>query len=48
MKSLGTIVDIKQLKVKNVAVVAITAELPPFSNPGNQIDVSVPGRPTTR
>lgn len=41
MKDLGTIVDINQLKVKNVAVVAITAELPPFSSPGNQIDVTV-------
>ncbi len=41
MKSFGTIVDIGQLKVKNVAVVAVTAELPPFSNPGNTIDISV-------
>lgn len=41
MKSLGTIVDIAQLKVKNVAVVAITSELPPFASPGNQIDVTV-------
>lgn len=41
MKSFGTIVDISQLKVKNVAVVAVTAELPPFANPGNTIDISV-------
>lgn len=41
MKSLGTIVDATQLKVKNVAVVAITSELPPFANPGNPIDVAV-------
>lgn len=41
MKSLGTIVDINQLKVKNVAVVAITAELPPFASPGNRIDITV-------
>ncbi len=41
MKSAGTIVDPAQLKVKNVAVVAITAELPPFAAPGNNIDVTV-------
>jgi flagellar P-ring protein precursor FlgI len=41
MKDLGTVVDATQLKVRNVAVVAITAELPPFSSPGNQIDVTV-------
>lgn len=41
MKNVGTMVDPAQLKVKNVAVVAITAELPPFSAPGNNIDVTV-------
>lgn len=41
MKGAGTIVDASQLKVKNVAVVAITADLPPFSAPGNNIDVTV-------
>jgi flagellar P-ring protein FlgI len=41
MRSFGTVVDATQLKVKNVAVVAITAELPPFASPGNQIDVTV-------
>lgn len=41
MKNAGTIVDPAQLKVKNVAVVAITAELPPFSAPGNRMDVTV-------
>jgi flagellar P-ring protein precursor FlgI len=41
MKGMGTMVDPNQLKVKNVAVVAITAELPPFASPGNTIDVTV-------
>lgn len=41
MKFAGTVVDPMQLKVKNVAVVAITAELPAFSMPGNTIDVTV-------
>src|SRR5688572_10350694 len=41
MKNLGTVVDATQLKVKNVAVVAITAELPPFASPGNLIDATV-------
>lgn len=41
MKNLGTVVDPLQLKVKNVAVVAITAELPPFASPGNLIDATV-------
>jgi len=41
MKFVGTVVDPNLLKVKNVAVVAITAELPPFAMPGNTIDVTV-------
>lgn len=41
MKFEGTIVDPNALKVRNVAVVAITAELPPFAAPGNRIDVTV-------
>lgn len=41
MKSWGTQVDPNALKIRNVAVVAITAELPPFSVPGNEIDVTV-------
>lgn len=36
-----TIIDPKQLKAKNVAVVFVTAELPPFASPGNRIDVTV-------
>lgn len=41
MKFAGTVVDPAQLKVKNVAVVAITAELPPFAMPGNTLDITV-------
>ncbi|MFQ3586387.1 MAG: flagellar basal body P-ring protein FlgI [Fimbriimonadaceae bacterium] len=41
MKFEGTIVDPNALKVRNVAVVSITAELPPFAAPGNRIDVTV-------
>ncbi len=36
-----TIIDPKQLKAKNVAVVFVTAELPAFASPGNRIDISV-------
>lgn len=36
-----TLVDPKLLKAKNVAVVFVTAELPPFTSPGNRIDVTV-------
>lgn len=36
-----TVIDPKQLKSKNVAVVFVTAELPAFASPGNRIDISV-------
>lgn len=36
-----TIIDPTQLKPKNVAVVFVTAELPPFASPGNRIDATV-------
>jgi flagellar P-ring protein precursor FlgI len=36
-----TIIDPKQLKAKNVAVVFVTAELPAFASPGNRIDITV-------
>lgn len=36
-----TIVDARQLKPKNVAVVFVTAELPAFASPGNRIDATV-------
>jgi flagellar P-ring protein FlgI len=37
----GTIITPKQIKAKNVAVVMITARLPPFSRIGGRIDVTV-------
>lgn len=41
MKEFGTSVDAAQLQSRNVAVVTVTAELPPFASPGNTIDVTV-------
>ncbi len=41
MKRWGTSVDATKFKPKNVAVVMVTAELPPFAAPGNTIDVTV-------
>lgn len=41
MKTFGAQVDADSLRAKNIAVVAITAELPPFASPGNLIDVTV-------
>jgi flagellar P-ring protein precursor FlgI len=36
-----TFINAAQLTPKNVAVVTVTAELPPFSSPGNRVDVEV-------
>ena len=41
MERMGIHVDKNQLKVKNVAAVMITADIPPFSKIGNKIDVVV-------
>lgn len=41
LKDFGTVVDPLQLNPKNIAAVAITAELPPFASPGNPLDVTV-------
>lgn len=41
MKSFGTMVEPGALESKNIATVAITAELPPFASPGNSIDITV-------
>jgi flagellar P-ring protein precursor FlgI len=41
LKRWGTTIDASKFKPKNVAAVSITAELPPFAAPGNQIDVTV-------
>lgn len=37
----GVTIDPKAVKVKNVAAVMVTAELPPFARPGQKIDVNV-------
>lgn len=36
----GSIVDAKDLQGKNVALVTVTAELPPFAAPGRKIDIT--------
>jgi flagellar P-ring protein precursor FlgI len=33
--------DIKKMKPKNIAAVIVTAELPPFARPGQQLDVTI-------
>jgi flagellar P-ring protein FlgI len=41
LKQLGASIDPNDLKAKNVAAVVITAELPPFARPGEEIDITV-------
>ncbi len=41
LKHLGTRVSAKDIKAKNVAVVLVTASLPPFARPGMKMDVLV-------
>lgn len=41
LKSFGLNIPSGQLKVKNVAAVMITADLPPFARPGTKIDVII-------
>lgn len=41
LKRFGTLIDPTTMQPKNVAAVAITAELPPFATPGNKIEVTV-------
>lgn len=41
LKQLGTRIDASEIKAKNVAVVMVTAELPPFARPGMKMDVTV-------
>lgn len=41
MERMGMTVDPGQMKVKNVAAVMVTADLPPFVKPGSKIDVVV-------
>ena len=41
LERLGVTVDPRDVRVKNVAAVMVTAHLPPFARPGSQIDVTV-------
>jgi flagellar P-ring protein FlgI len=41
LESMGIRVPAEQVKVKNVAAVMITADLPPFVRPGSKIDVAI-------
>jgi flagellar P-ring protein precursor FlgI len=41
LKDFGAIQDPSQLYPRNIAIVAVTAELPPFASPGNTIDITV-------
>ena len=41
LKRLGVTVDPNDIKSKNVAAVALTAELPPFAKPGQALDVTI-------
>lgn len=38
---MGITVSQKDVKVKNVAAVMVTAKLPPFAKPGNKIDITI-------
>lgn len=41
MKNLGTTIEPSDIKSKNVAIVMVTATLPPFARPGVPVDVTV-------
>jgi len=41
MERMGMTLDASKLKIKNVAAVMVTADLPPFVKPGSKIDVIV-------
>lgn len=41
VRDYGITIDPQQVRLKNVAIVMVTAELPPFARPGNRIDVTV-------
>lgn len=41
LRSLGTRIPAADIKAKNIAVVLVTAELPPFARPGMKMDVLV-------
>lgn len=41
LKDSGTFIDGTAIEARNVALVMVTAELPPFASPGNRVDVTV-------
>ena len=41
LRKMGVTVDPQEVKVKNVAAVMVTTNLPPFAKPGSRIDVQV-------
>ncbi|PNU21144.1 flagellar biosynthesis protein FlgA [Geothermobacter hydrogeniphilus] len=41
LERMGVTVDRSKVKVDNVAAVTVTSELPPFTKPGNEIDVTI-------
>ena len=41
LRRLGVQVDARQLKLRNIAAVAVTATIPPFSRTGTRLDVTV-------
>jgi flagellar P-ring protein precursor FlgI len=41
LKRLGVQVDPRELRLRNVAAVAVTATLPPFAKPGTKVDVVI-------
>ena len=41
LRRLGNVIDVNDIKAKNVAAVTVTATLPPFAHPGIALDVTV-------
>jgi flagellar P-ring protein precursor FlgI len=48
MRHLGVVIDQADIKAKNVALVAVTAELPPFARSGMALDVTVSSMGTAK
>jgi flagellar P-ring protein precursor FlgI len=48
LKHLGSVIDPNDIKARNVAIVMVTANLPPFARPGMAIDVVVSSAGTAK
>lgn len=48
LRHLGSTIDINDIRARNVALVLVTATLPPFARPGTRIDVTVSSSGTAR